>query len=123
MMSSSQAPFTYLAPPRPPPPRKHLGPSPPSCCKAGEGSPPRRAPPPLRLPRRCWTLPRFNEKKKQRKKLPKRRKETRSISDYLCKWPVMINQKLIISYKIGKVLVIFKCVENSSVTARVGPLL
>merc|ERR1719331_1422302 len=59
MMSSSQAPFTYLAPPRPPPPRKHLGPSPPSCCKAGEGSPPRRAPPPLRLPRRCWTLPRY----------------------------------------------------------------
>merc|ERR1739838_501226 len=33
-------------------------------------------------------------KKKQRKKLPKRRKETRSISDYLCKWPVMINQKI-----------------------------
>ena len=45
-------------------------------------------PPPFDPP----SSPRFNEKK-QRKKLPKRRKETRSISDFLCKWPVMINQK------------------------------
>jgi len=81
----------------------------PLCCCTSNSIPHIWAPI-LTLP---FTLQRFSEKKITKKKLPKRMKETRSISDGLYKWPLMINQINVISLEnFGKVLVIFKCVEN-----------